>query len=184
MADKGPTSLAAASALTGTEVFHGVQSGNSRKVSATQISTYVRTFRGALVRKSVDQTAADYTGTPAIAWDQEVYDTDAIHDSGSNTRLTVPAGVTYVRLSACVRLGSVTGDMFCGLGITKGGSASYDGRTFHFSEVGNGAPGLAITSPVLAVAAGEYFECTFQVETDTSITVTAATSWFAMEIIA
>jgi hypothetical protein len=142
-------------------------------------------FRGALVRKAVDQTAANYTTTSAVAWDQEAYDTDAIHDNSTqNTRLTVPAGVTRVRLGARIDLGSVTNDMWVFVLIYKGGSASFDGAPATAAEIGVSVPTITVWSPVLVVEAAQYFECMLGIETDTSVTVVAATSWFAMEIIA
>lgn len=54
-------------------------------------------FRGALVRITADEPVADSTDV-AIPWDDTVYDTDSFWSAGTPTRLTVPAGVTKVRL--------------------------------------------------------------------------------------
>ena len=142
-------------------------------------------FRGALVKKTADQTAADYTTRTAIAWDGETYDTDAIHDNATNnTRLTVPTGVTYVRLSAGIQIVNFTADLWMRLSLQKNGSLNYDGSTQANTEAGITTLYLNLMSPVLPVTAGDYFEITLQVETDTSIDITAARTWFAMEIVA
>jgi hypothetical protein len=54
-------------------------------------------FRGAIVKLTAAEPVADSTGV-AVPWDAIVYDTDAFWDSGDPTRLTIPAGVTEVRL--------------------------------------------------------------------------------------
>ena len=67
-------------------------------VSASQINSTL-SFRGALVRNSGNQSVDSSSGTD-LSWDTEEYDTDSIHESVTNpTRLTVPSGVTKVKLS-------------------------------------------------------------------------------------
>lgn len=144
-----------------------------------------RPVRGALVNKSADQTAANYTGSlVTIAWDAEQYDTDGIHDNvTNNTRLTVPAGVTRVRVGMSVKIASHTGDNWIIVSISKNGSFSYHGNPEERTEIGNTAPAATIWSPNLIVSGGDYFEGALRVEADTAIDVTAIGSWFAMEII-
>jgi hypothetical protein len=55
-------------------------------------------FRGALLRRSTDFSVGA-TGTyVAVSWQSAAYDSDGFWDAGQPTRLTVPAGVTKVRL--------------------------------------------------------------------------------------
>jgi len=54
-------------------------------------------FRGVLVRLTADEPVANSTDA-AIPWDATIYDTNAYWSAGSPTRLTVPAGVSKVRL--------------------------------------------------------------------------------------
>jgi hypothetical protein len=183
MANTKTSDETAASALDGTELVRIVQTGNSRRTTTQAIADLGTgaAFSGALVKKANDQNTADYTTATAITWDSEVYDEGGWHESVTNpSRLTVPSGVTRVRVSTGVVLGNVTGDLWVLLSIRKGGSASFDGYTAHRSETGS-SPHVTITSPVYAVSAGDYFEAFLQLETDTSITVTAATAWFAIE---
>lgn len=145
--------------------------------------------RGALVKKAADQTTADYTSFTAVAWDNEgtgCYDTDSIHDTvTNNTRLSVPSGISYVRLSFNLALSAVTADGWTTAAVSKNGSTSYPGRISITTESGNTSPALSGCSPPLPVVGGtDYFELGLQTEADNSITVAAASSWFAMELVA
>lgn len=55
MADKDISTLTAGTALTGPEIFHGVQSGNSRKFTARQLASPL-----------VNTVASSATPTPAV----------------------------------------------------------------------------------------------------------------------
>lgn len=153
----------------------------TKRVSISLTSKQFK-FRGALVRKASDLTAQNFTAATAIAWDQEAYDTDAFHDNvTNNSRMTIPAGVNYVKLLACLTLAGITADMYGQLIIRKNGSASYDGRASVVIESGLVTPSISVVSPVLAVVAGDYFEVFLLVETDTTVDITAVSSWFAIE---
>jgi hypothetical protein len=145
------------------------------------------TFSGALVTKSADQTTADYATAPVnVTWNDEAgggYDVGGWHDTGSNTsRLTVPSGVSRVRLCAQLNISaaSVGGvqDVICTL-LKNGGA--FDGNVSRATDPTASVRTLNIATPVLAVSPGDYFELQYQISTDTSITVHADTSWFAIE---
>lgn len=185
MADKQINALTAASALSTADLFVVEQGGNSRKATGTQVRTLARTYRGALVTKAANQTTANYTAAPAIAWDAEDHDTDSIHDNvTNNTRLSVPSGVTKVRVGACVEIASLTADLFVLLFIKKNGATGYIGIPSQNAEIGATTENISCWSPVLTVVGGtDYFEAHLLIETDNSITVNKDSSWFAMEII-
>ena len=116
------------------------------------------THKGALVSKSAVQSIPDATWT-AFTWNTEDYDTDSIHDLVTNTeRLTVPSGVTKVRLAG------MSGFTANGTGqrhfkITKNGGGfagdaiftwpTADATTIHYGPV---------ASAIVAVTGGDYFE--------------------------
>lgn len=186
MADKKISDFTAVTTLADGDLFElETAGGNSRKITKANLKAALGgTFRGALVKKSTNQTTANYSAGVAVAWDAEAYDTDTIHDnSTNNTRLTVPSGVSYVRLKAQANLDLVTAGSDTYYQITKNGSATYDGFTQVNLDLQSIAQTTApIASPVLAVTAGDYFE--FKVFcADTSVTVLANGSWFAMEIV-
>lgn len=149
---------------------------NIRQAGASPAAAGTR-LRGAMVKKSDNQTSANYTTPTPIAWDAEIYDTNAIHDNAvNNTRLTVPAGVSFVQLGCTLTLGSVGNPSLTVLWLKKNGSASFDGFC-GLDKVGTGNPDPNITcvSGPIAVTAGDYFEWQLYCD-DSSITVVAASS--------
>lgn len=180
MADEQISGLTAASALDGSEKLHVVQGGNSRETSTLDIAN--TRFRGALIKKASDLTGQNMTTLTALTWDTEVYDVGNWFAIGNPTRLTVPAGVTKVRVSGQIALASITADMWVAMAVNKN-NAVFDGYARQVSEVGSTTPGLNIHSAVVAVTAGDYFELKVQLETDTTVDITAAGSWFAIEAV-
>ena len=190
--ETGLGTYSAADELTRTTVHTSSNAGatvslsaGTKRVSLSLTSTQAK-FRGALAKKAADETTANYTTATAVTWDSETggYDTSGFHDTGAATsRMTILAGVNYVRLSTCINLSSVTADVFINVTIRKGGSGSYVGVAAITVEAGTTTPMITLASPVLAVAEAEYFEVYLTIETDTSVTVTAATSWFALEVV-
>lgn len=143
-------------------------------------------FRGALVTKTTSLTGLNFTAAAAITFNSETggYDTDSIHDTVTNTsRLTVPSGVTKIRLQGGVRMTAKTADTFTHLTIEKNGGAGYVGCGRTSTEVGTTSHDINVSTPVITVTAGDYFELFLQVETDTSIDLSTDLTWFAMEII-
>lgn len=143
-------------------------------------------YRGALVTKAANQTTANYTVNPTyVAWDTESYDTDSIHDNvTNNSRLTVPSGVTKVRVSGQISLDLVTNSVYIFTVIDKNGiTTAYTGQPAHSSAIPAAFPIVSVTSPALTVTSGDYFQLRCLIQTDTSVTVTKDSSWFAMEIL-
>lgn len=141
-----------------------------------------------MVKKAADQVAVDYTTATALTWDAEVLDDGGWHDTvTNNTRLTVPAGITRVRVGCSVSPSGVTASVGLLVDIRKstgGGAVSvnYDGRVAFAGTISpNGAGRVSFASGWMPVVAGDYFECWLQVTTDTSINVLAAQSNFWIE---
>lgn len=141
----------------------------------------IQSFRGAMAKKSANQTGLNNTGA-VVTWDSDVYDTDSIHDTGSNTsRLTVPAGVTKVRVAGAVRLQNVDSPYRVQCLIYKNGSASFDGAVGQVEQAFATGISVQCLTGVIEVTAGDYFE--FYMSGGGTLDVIAARSWFAMEII-
>jgi hypothetical protein len=154
------------------------------KLSGVDQDVGWRGFRGALVKKAADQTAANYTAGVKIAWDAEEFDTNTIHDNvTNNTRLTVPTGASKVRLSATVASSLDTLDTWKLLQIAKNGSVDWVGAGGTTHDVGASGPTVSCHSAIVNVTPGDYFEVHYQTESDTSITILATRSWFQMQII-
>lgn len=187
MADKKISDFTAATTVAAIDLIEiETAAGNSRKVTGTNFANSMATLsvRGALVKKSADQTGANYSGGVVVGWNAEIYDTDSIHDNATNnSRLTVPSGVSYVRVLGQAYLNNVASNSATYVYLKKNGSQAFDGSvtaTRYQATLVEIAQG--ISSPILAVTAGDYFEM-FVSCADTSIDILAAYSWFAMEII-
>jgi len=146
--------------------------------------------RGALVYTSSNLTISDSTQTD-LAFNSETYDDDAIHDnSTNNARLTVPSGVTRVRLTGNVRwsgsgtnsLSNVTAGFYKnGSNADKGLSSEND--IWDSTGTPSNAPSQSLSSSVLQVTSGDYFTLRVSQDTGSNQTVTSTLTWFSMEII-
>lgn len=147
-------------------------------------------FRGALVYYGgLGQSIAD-TFTTAVAFNYESYDTDEIHDgSTNNTRLTVPAGVTKVRLSGSVAwAGNTTGRR--ALRMYKNGVGSFAGNPHSTQSGYSVSHGQSVSSGALAVTGGDYFELVVYQDSGAALDVNENVfglnerdTWFCMEIL-
>lgn len=143
-------------------------------------------FRGALVHKNgSDQTVSGTTNS--ILFAGEEYDTDSIHSTSTNTdRLTVPSGITRVKLSASLVINSTIADGKFSLALFKNGSAVFTGYVFdQVHPALTSQYRLNIVSPVVNVTSGDYFTLNVGENSTGTVTVEGLSyeSWFAMEII-
>jgi hypothetical protein len=137
-------------------------------------------FRGAMVKLTADEPITDSTDT-VIPWDATEFDAEGFWDAGNPTRLTVPSGVSRVRLLGNVRRqSSATGERQAL--ITKNGAA-FQGQPM----ARHGAAGLAgqnLASPALAVSAGDVFELSAWHSAGGSLNVEAnVQTRFAIEVV-
>lgn len=163
-------------------------SAGTKRVALSANTAYLelisrQSFRGAMVKKTADQTGANYSAGAVIAWDGEIYDTDNIHDTvTNNSRLTVPAGVTRVSLGLNLRLTNMTAASSLTAILTKNGTTTWDGAACYADNPDSTNPRIHFNSGPLAVTAGDYFEIHLTCN-DTSIDITASVSNFWMEVI-
>lgn len=143
--------------------------------------------RGCLVYRNTSGTQASLD---LLGWGAEAYDTDNIHSTSTNTeRLTVPSGVSYVRISTSLRLSaSSSGDIGIqlrknGSGVGIPGAMIIGGSNFSSTAYDT----VAYVSPILAVTGGDYFELYNTIAGSFTLTGydsgSGQPSWFAMEII-
>jgi hypothetical protein len=141
------------------------------------------TFKGARVKKSADQTGLTAGGGGTkMAWDAEDFDTAAFHDTvTNNTRLTIPAGVSKVRITGAIRSTNNSAAGWHGIRIYKNGSAT------QLVGVENDASITAwsgtVDSGPLSVSSGDYFEMDYANNNLTGTTIVAAASFFAIEVL-
>lgn len=148
-----------------------------------------RPLRGAMVRKAADQVGFDYSAGATIAWDQEVYDSDNIHDNVTNNgRLTVPAGFSFARLGLELTMANNTAEAGATAGaditaiIRKNGATSYDGVAQQSIDAPTAAPCINVASGWIPVVAGDFFEAVLFNVGDASIDITSARSNFWIEL--
>lgn len=146
-------------------------------------STYAPAHSGALVRLSAAESIANSTLTD-VPWDVEVYDEGGWWVVGSPTRLTVPAGVSKVRLTGCVAWASATaGERL--FRILKNGAGVYG-----LPQVRN-VPGAtssiyqAASSAVITATPGDYFTLNVRQISGGALNITAdPESYFSIEKVA
>lgn len=140
-------------------------SGNAGKIavvnSAEDALKFVG-FRGALVSLSSNQSISNSTYT-AIEWDNLAYDLGGWLDIGGTNpeRLTVPSGVSYVQIQSNIVFDGSTASSpdLRAVGIWKNGSNAI-GLPLFIEDAGwyNSNYFLSITSGVITVTGGDYFE--------------------------
>lgn len=147
-------------------------------------------FVGAQVKKSADQTGADYTTATAISWGTSIFDTNSFSNGGS--KLIVPAlangyyGVVLANVSLA-NLGASTNSV--ALSINKGGTGNYIGssgfRRGRASGVENTATKhwIQCRTPPIQLATGDEFESILQLYGDSSVDLIGAQSSFAIYLI-
>ena len=155
--------------------------------SATPLAGFV----GAQVYTSAIGTT-NFISRTAAQWDSEHFDTHAFHDSGSNTRLTIPAALDqyYVVVLGSVNMTNLsTGFDIC---IAKNGSITFDGTSAYMGDISvtsAGADGvsnqmfLQCRTPPIQVSAGDYFELMLQSNGDNNVTANLDRSSFAIYVV-
>jgi hypothetical protein len=193
MADKELGDLTAAGTLGGTETLYIVDvDGNSRKLALSDLKTFVNTdpsvvpssepWRGGRVARTSDLSISNNAAT-AVTWQSASIDTDTVWSSGTPTRLTVPIGVTKVHLRYGGRWAANTTGVRQ-IYMTKNG-ANFAGAGAMFMNAGSNLNHqLNVTSGVISVSAGDYFEAgAFQNSGGSLSLVAHETTWFEMEIV-
>lgn len=136
-------------------------------------------FSGARVKKSVDQTAADYTTGTALTFDAEVFDTDGYHSTVSATSRLVAPFDGYYELFGTIGTSSGTGDTYRHCEIIRGVANQIEG-SMGFVEGGNTLNRMAVASGPVFATAGTYWELFLRQETDASITVEEDQTFFSI----
>jgi hypothetical protein len=167
-----------------------LQCGDTSTTLEQEYSTFglqvFNTIQGALVRKAADQTTANFTTPTVVTWDTDLYDTDTIHDTGSNTsRFTVPSALNgkYAVFRCNAYCSLVAANTSGSLQILKNGSAGYDGWGGE-SRHGGSFTDMYLncrTQPVL-LSTGDYYEAQLYCN-DSSVTFKSEFSTFSMMVV-
>lgn len=198
MANKTIDELTAAGTITGDELLHLLQGGNSRKATLSQIAaalagitsaqTWATPFRGALLTRATDYMDFD-ENTPILApWEQAEYDTDGFFSLTQPTRITIPTGVHKVRISGQVALPSSITAHSAYVTAYKNGLPDYPGQgvqNFRQSADGFSNNVYQTQSAIIPVVAGDYFELRLYTSGALGLMddILAPASWFQVEVI-
>ena len=138
-------------------------------------------FRGALLRRSINFSVATTGVYVAVPWQSAEYDSDAFWDAGQPSRLTVPAGVTKVRIVSNIEWQTSPTSQLVevrknGNSVLGGGSFIVRGDSGYSNQMRN------LASAVLPVSAGDWFELAVYVGTVGELRGLERT-WFAIEVV-
>jgi hypothetical protein len=136
-----------------------------------------RDLKYCLLSKTADQSIAASTNTP-ITFDTEVADVGGWHSTLSNTdRLTVPIGVSRVRVTAGIK-GSNVANQFVPA-IWKNGAVTYAGAATRDNDT-DGQDYSNLFTAIIAVVPGDYFQLIGWSSTARDI-IGDADTWFSIE---
>ncbi len=135
--------------------------------------------RGAVTKLTSSQAITLAGAVQPVAFDAVSYDTDTFWSGASATRLTVPAGVTKVQLSGSVRWDSGTEVRTAQITMNGDDASPNPGEPMTREDIGRGE--MALSTSVLEVIAGDYFELEVASSADTNLI--AANTWLSIEVI-
>lgn len=160
---------------TGTWV-PGTVSGGSGSSSALA-------FAGCRLRLAAELTAVNASAGIAIPYTTESYDTNSFHDNATNnTRITIPAGVSKVRLTAGLYVNLVGASPIIN-GFFKNGAVLEDGAQSLHPFVSGVTDYLSLADTgIISVSPGDYFEHRYLCG-DTSTTIKTGNTFFALEVV-
>lgn len=119
-------------------------------------------FRGAMVHLTGDQTIS--SSITAVPWDAADYDTDSFWSGGSPTRLTVPSGVTHVKITGQIKVNSAVASVAVGGIVFQKNGAAFPGWNGSLEKLALQNYQVSVSTPVIPVTAGDYF--TMEVDMD------------------
>lgn len=194
MANSTVPNLPPAGELTGSELLHIVQEGNSRRTSLGELSilaaglTGARNWsvpwRGAVVRREAAYTVPSWPWF--YPWDAPSLDTDGFWSVAQTSRLTIPNGVKKVRLSALGVIGSGATATGYFAEILKNESETVGKTSVRQGSSGYSDNLLAVVTPIFEVEPGDFFELRINVGSTSSGLRNVpenSGSWFCLEVV-
>jgi hypothetical protein len=156
------------------------------RVHLTAAAEQLRTIV-VVASKSANHTGLNFTTASSITWDQNTLDNGLLgnmHNTGSNTsRLRIDTTYMrdgYVELFGQVGLQNITSGEWVDLTIKKNGTTIV-GR--NIQSIATTTPCFQVHAPVQLTTTSDYYELFMQVQTDTSVDIVAAQSFFQMKVL-
>lgn len=186
-----PVTVSQAAAEAGTDTTDTLWTAERVKQAIAALETVTPSLaEGCKLTRSTGTTF----GGAAEEWDTEIYDTNGFHEGVTNpSRITIPSGVTKVRLVAHIESGTTIDNVAT---ITakfqKNGSAgTIDDAATSFQPIGKAyvitahSGVIDLDTGVITVAAGDYFELlTTEDNPSQNVDINAYVSWISCEVIA
>lgn len=143
-------------------------------------------FKGALIRPSdtLDVSNAYNDTTINFTSATVIYDTDGFYSSGNPSRLTIPSGISKVRIQVNAAITNLYGGSFgntATIKLFKNGSQLFVGA-YPEQKAGPIFPQLNIHTPAIEVASGDYFQIVINAEHNYQLQIN--NTFFAIEVIA
>ena len=139
-------------------------------------------FKGVLAKLGANSSIPSGSNT-IINWTDEVYDTNAFHSSSVNvSRITIPTGFSRVKIQASLLWNSASSGYRRAV-ILKNNAVA-DGCSQVEIPPGEGILGMLLSTPVLNVSQGDYFEIRVFQNSGNAINVLLdPRTWFALEVV-
>lgn len=154
-----------------------------------QLNTHLAEFAQYKKRKGVLLAMTGSITIPNSAftflpWDSVVYDTSGFYNSGQPTRITIPAGVSKVKVSSNVCF-NINANGPRQAQIQKNNADTPGSGSSNIVAGGTVYDILNVASAVLPVEAGDYFEVRVLQTSGGSLATRnfAAAMWFSLEVV-
>lgn len=187
--------LPEADALSGEELVAIDQGGVTVKVLLSDLADYIKVaesivpasepFKGVLLERTGLLSSVSF---PAfIPWQAAVYDTDSFWSAGAATRITIPAGITKVRLTGAWRGNPVkeAGSLACRIQKNGGFYKFSMSNITRQGEIGFDDNVSWSWTPVIPVDPGDFFELRINRADMTTVTDVfhGFSTFFSLEVI-
>ncbi len=176
--------------VTGVGNINTTTEGNVITISGVDVvNLRSKNFSGVVVSRESDSNQA-ISGNTLSRWTDEIIDTDGFYDSGTNTRLTIPSGkgIKKVVITVCPNIvpsNDPPTDSYVSAWIPKNGVSMTPNLSWRYPMTfDNGLNiGNTLSSPVIEVADGDYFELYVATTAGGSPTLWSIRSYFSIEVV-
>jgi hypothetical protein len=177
---QGPQGVTGAQGPQGPQGVTGPQGpqGPSGPTSNATTVSVAPIFAGALIAANASKSLSATTWTALNNLGEIIYDTNSFVSTSS--RLTIPAGVSKVKLSGAATGASATSQFLTR--IRKNGSENISQSTAVDIDSSGEDSSIAIT-PVLDVSANDYFELWAYTENTRTVAASNTYTWLSIEVV-
>ena len=136
-------------------------------------------FSGSMIQIDAD-TNGNYSSSTPVPFDSAVFDDGGWFDGLAPTRLTVPTGVSYVRIVGNIRLSNF-GSGYLRVDVLKNGDVEFIGGAGNINQASTSGPVCSTSTGWVPVTAGDYFELRVHTVNDSNVTLRALLCNFSIE---